>query len=38
MNENTGLWVGIDVSKSKLDVAALGGRGQVNSHVFANDT
>ena len=36
MNGNTGWWVGIDVAKSKLDVAALDGRGKIKSHVFDN--
>ena len=34
MNE---FWVGVDVSKRKLDVALLDGRGKVKSRVFAND-
>ena len=37
MNGSTGRWVGIDVSKSKLDVALLDERGKVKNHVFAND-
>jgi transposase len=37
MDGNTGRWVGIDVSKGKLDVALLDERGKVKSHVFAND-
>ena len=37
MNEHTGRWVGIDISKSKLDVALLDQQGKVKSHVFAND-
>jgi transposase len=37
MNESTGRWVGIDVAKSKLDVALLDERGKTKSHVFAND-
>jgi transposase len=37
MNAGTGRWVGIDVAKSKLDVALLDERGKVKSHVFAND-
>lgn len=37
MNGNTERWVGIDVAKSKLDVALLDERGKVKSHVFAND-
>ena len=37
MNEHTGRWVGIDVSKAKLDVALLDERGKLRSHVFAND-
>lgn len=37
MNESTGRWVGIDVSKGKLDVALLDEHGKVKSHVFAND-
>lgn len=36
MNESTGRWVGIDVAKSKLDVALLDGRGKFKNHVFAN--
>lgn len=32
-----GRWVGIDVSKNKLDVALLDERGKVKNHVFAND-
>jgi len=38
MNGSTGRWVGIDVAKSKLDVALLDERGKIKSHVFANDT
>jgi transposase len=30
-------WIGIDVSKLKLDVACLDGRGKVKSRVFKND-
>jgi transposase len=30
-------WVGIDVSKAKLDVARLDGKGKIKSHVFNND-
>ncbi|OYW20544.1 MAG: IS110 family transposase [Burkholderiales bacterium 12-64-5] len=30
-------WVGIDVSKRKLDVAALDERSKLKTHVFAND-
>lgn len=37
MNGSTGRWVGIDVAKSKLDVALLDERGKVKNHVFAND-
>ena len=37
MNEHTGRWVGIDISKSKLDVPLLDPQGKVKSHVFAND-
>jgi transposase len=37
MNGNTGHWVGIDVSKSKLDVAVLDVRGKVKQHVFSNN-
>lgn len=37
MNGSTDLWVGIDVAKSKLDVAMLDERGKLRSHVFAND-
>jgi prevent-host-death family protein len=36
MNGNTGWWVGIDVAKSKLDVAVLDDRGKIKSHVFDN--
>lgn len=36
MNGITGWWVGVDVSKSKLDVAVLDERGKVKSHVFDN--
>ena len=36
MNGNTGWWVGVDVSKSKLDVAVLDDRGKIKSHVFDN--
>lgn len=36
MNGNTDWWVGIDVAKSKLDVAVLDGRGKIKSHVFDN--
>lgn len=38
MNGNTGGWVGIDVAKSKLDVAVLDDRGKIKSHVFDNST
>lgn len=37
MNGNNGIWVGIDVAKSKLDVAALDERGKIKSRVFDND-
>jgi len=37
MNGNTGCWVGIDVAKSKLDVAWLDERGKIKNHVFSND-
>ncbi len=37
MNGSTDRWVGIDVAKSKLDVALLDERGKLRSHVFAND-
>jgi len=37
MNGNTERWVGIDVAKSKLDVALLDERGKIKSHVFSND-
>ena len=30
-------WVGIDVSKHKLDVAFLDGHGKVKSRLFSND-
>lgn len=34
MNES---WIGIDVSKRKLDAAAVDGRGKIKSRVFTND-
>jgi len=37
MNEICTRWVGIDVAKSKLDVALLDERGKFKNHVFAND-
>lgn len=37
MNGSTARWVGIDVAKSKLDVALLDERGKLKNHVFAND-
>jgi transposase len=37
MNGNTERWVGIDVAKSKLDVALLDERGKIKNHVFSND-
>jgi transposase len=37
MNGSTDRWIGIDVAKSKLDVALLDERDKVKSHVFAND-
>jgi transposase len=37
MNGKTGRWVGIDVAKSKLDVALLDERGKIKNHVFTND-
>lgn len=37
MNGSTCRWVGIDVSKGKLDVAVLDERDKIKSHVFAND-
>jgi transposase len=37
MNGITGWWVGVDVAKSKLDVALLDERGKVKAHVFNND-
>ena len=37
MNEQTGRWVGIDISKKKMDVALVDERGKVRSHVFGND-
>lgn len=37
MNNGEERWVGIDVSKSKLDVAVLDSRGKYKNHVFAND-
>ena len=37
MNAGNELWVGIDVAKSKLDVALLDARGKERNHVFAND-
>ena len=36
MNGSTGRWVGIDVAKSKLDVALLDERGKVKSKRPAN--
>jgi len=30
-------WIGVDVSKRKLDVACLDGRGKIKSRVFGND-
>lgn len=36
MNVNTGWWVGVDMAKSKFDVAVLGDRGKIKSHVFDN--
>jgi len=38
MNGSTGRWVGIDISKGKLDVALLDERGKIRNHVFANDS
>lgn len=38
MNGSNGRWVGIDVAKSKLDVALLDERGKIKNHVFSNDT
>ncbi len=37
MNDGEERWVGIDVSKSKLDVAVMDVRGKLKNHVFAND-
>lgn len=38
MNAMTGYnWVGIDISKAKLDVVRLDGKGKIKSHVFNND-
>ena len=37
MNGSIGRWVGIDVAKSKLDVAMLDEYGKLKSHVFTND-
>ena len=37
MNGNSGCWVGIDVAKSKLDMAWLDERGKIKNHVFNND-
>ena len=37
MNGITEQWVGIDVSKRKLDVAAFDAIGKIRHHVFAND-
>lgn len=37
MNTSARRWVGIDVAKSKLDVALLDERGKLKNHVFAND-
>lgn len=38
MNGNIGWWVGVDVAKSKLDVAVLDDRGKIKSHVFDNSS
>ncbi len=38
MNGIAERWVGIDVGKSKLDVALLNDLGKVRSHVFLNDS
>jgi transposase len=37
MNGNAAWWVGIDVAKSKLDVAVRDAQGKSKSHVFNND-
>ena len=37
MNALPARWVGIDVAKSKLDVALLDERGKFRNHVFSND-
>lgn len=37
MNNGEERWVGIDVSKRKLDVAVVDSRGKYKNHVFAND-
>ena len=37
MNAIIDCWVGIDVSKSKLDVVRLDDKGKIKSHVFNND-
>ena len=37
MNGSNSRWVGIDVAKSKLDVALLDERGKIKNHVFPND-
>ena len=37
MNGSIERWVGIDVAKSKLDVAMLDEHGKLKSHVFVND-
>ena len=37
MNGSIGCWVGVDVAKSKLDVALLDEHGKLKSRVFANE-
>jgi len=37
VNEHTGRWFGIDISKAKLDVALMDGRGKFKNQVFANN-
>ena len=37
VNEHTGRWIGIEISKAKLGVALLDQRGKARSHVFNKD-
>ena len=37
MNAIIDCWVGIDVSKSKLDVVRLDDKGKIKPHAFNND-